>query len=134
MTEQPEVEAVHATEPTNAVSDTVASATVGALSARQPKGLSRRGMLALTGGLGLAVGAVAGAGTATAITANTPSGSSDSLEYPFFAEHQGGVVTPAQDRLHFAAYNLRDDVTREDLIELLQDWTYAASRDRKSVV
>ena len=85
-------------------------------------------MLALSGGLGLAVGAVAGAGTATAIAANSPGGSNDSLEYPFFAEHQGGVITPAQDRMHFAAYNLREGVTREDLIELLQDWTYAASR------
>jgi deferrochelatase/peroxidase EfeB len=30
--------------------------------------------------------------------------------------------------MHFAAFDLRADVTREDLIELLQDWTYAASR------
>jgi deferrochelatase/peroxidase EfeB len=91
-----------------------------------PPGLSRRGLLALSGGVGLAVGAAAG-GFAGAAVAGNPTGGAD-LEYSFYGEHQSGIVTPAQDRLHFAAFDLRSDVTRADLIELLQDWSYAASR------
>ncbi|MEA5117790.1 MAG: iron uptake transporter deferrochelatase/peroxidase subunit [Propionicimonas sp.] len=93
----------------------------------RPLGVSRRGLLALGGGAGLAAGALAGGLTTAAFTTKT-STVSDTLEYPFYGEHQGGIVTPAQDRMHFAAFDLRDDVTRDDLIELLQDWTYAASR------
>lgn len=93
-----------------------------------PAGLSRRGLLALSGGAGLAVGALAG-GFVGAVTAKAESGGElDTLEYSFWGEHQAGIVTPAQDRLHFAAFDVRDDMTRADLIELLQDWTYAASR------
>ncbi len=90
-------------------------------------GLSRRGLLALGGGAGLAAGAVAG-GFATAAFTPKPAVATDDLEYPFHGEHQAGIVTPAQDRLHFAAFDVRQDVTRDELTELLQDWTYAASR------
>lgn len=93
----------------------------------RPNGLSRRGLLALSGGAGLAVGALGGGLATQAFTSKT-SALSDTLEYPFYGEHQGGIVTPAQDRMHFAAYDLREDMSRDDLIELLQDWTYAASR------
>ncbi len=43
----------------------------------------------------------------------------------FEGTYQAGIVTPAQDRLHFAAY----DVTTEDraeLVALLKEWTAAA--------
>ncbi len=94
-----------------------------------PNGLSRRGLLALGGGVGLVAGAVAGgAVVASGAFGSRSSSVVDHLEYAYFGDHQAGIVTPAQDRMHFAAYDLRDDVTREDLIELLQDWTYAASR------
>jgi deferrochelatase/peroxidase EfeB len=33
-----------------------------------------------------------------------------------------------QDHLHFASFDMMAGTTREDLIELLQDWSYAASR------
>jgi len=118
------------TEKSASADSAAATATADAVgdAPGHPRGLSRRGLLALSGGLGLVVGGAAGAGVATAVAANSPGGGSASLEYPFFGEHQGGITTPAQDRMHFAAYNLGDDTTREDLIELLQDWTYAASR------
>ena len=32
--------------------------------------------------------------------------------YPFYGEHQAGIVTPAQDRLHFAAFDVITDVPR----------------------
>ncbi|CAN5322878.1 iron uptake transporter deferrochelatase/peroxidase subunit [soil metagenome] len=91
-----------------------------------PTGLSRRGLLGLVGAG--AAGIALGGGTAAAIALNTPNGVGVSTVYPFFGEHQAGITTPAQDRLHFAAYDLAAGATRDDLIELLQDWTYAAAR------
>ncbi|MBC7591808.1 MAG: Dyp-type peroxidase, partial [Salinibacterium sp.] len=40
---------------------------------------------------------------------------------------QAGITTPAQDRLHFAAFDLSASATRADLIELLKDWSSAAA-------
>ncbi|HCX84844.1 MAG TPA: deferrochelatase/peroxidase EfeB, partial [Micrococcales bacterium] len=39
-----------------------------------------------------------------------------------------GIATPVQDHLHFAAYDLSPRATREDLVALLQEWSYAAAR------
>ncbi|MBC8093287.1 MAG: deferrochelatase/peroxidase EfeB, partial [Pseudonocardia sp.] len=46
---------------------------------------------------------------------------------PFRAQRQAGIVTPAQDRLHFVALDVVTD-DREELRELLQRWTAAAER------
>jgi deferrochelatase/peroxidase EfeB len=45
---------------------------------------------------------------------------------PFFAEHQAGIDTPAQDRLHFAAFDLLSE-DPADLRELMREWTRAAA-------
>lgn len=92
------------------------------------RGLSRRGLLALVGG-GAAGAAVGAAGTAAILAASGGSYErSHQLSYPFYGEHQAGIVTPAQDRMHFAAFDLAEGLSRDELIELLQDWSYAASR------
>ncbi len=44
----------------------------------------------------------------------------------FYGTHQAGIDTPAQDRLHFAAFDLVDEDPAA-LRELLRDWTKAAS-------
>jgi deferrochelatase/peroxidase EfeB len=44
---------------------------------------------------------------------------------PFDGAHQAGIVTPAQDRLAFAAFDLTT-TKRSDLVELLRTWTAAA--------
>jgi deferrochelatase/peroxidase EfeB len=92
------------------------------------RGLSRRGLLGLAGAgaAGLAVGGAGGAAIATAVGNQGTSGAAAS--YPFFGVHQAGIVTPAQDRLHFAAFDMSADATRDDLEELLSDWTFAAAR------
>lgn len=89
-------------------------------------GLSRRGLLALGGGIGLAVGATAGGVVGTAASKSTTRASDP--RYSFFGEHQSGITTPAQDRLHFAAFDVRDGATVAELIALLQEWTSAATR------
>jgi deferrochelatase/peroxidase EfeB len=47
--------------------------------------------------------------------------------YAFRGAHQAGIVTPAQDRLHFAAFDVTTE-SRDDLVALLQAWTEAAER------
>jgi deferrochelatase/peroxidase EfeB len=92
-----------------------------------PRGLSRRGLLGLAGagvaglGLGVAGDRVAASVAASAAETRALAG------YPFYQKHQAGIVTPAQDRLHFAAFDVTEGTTRAELIELLQDWTLAAA-------
>ncbi len=97
---------------------------------KEPFTLSRRAMLGLMGGgIGaLAVGAAGGFAIGEKHGAATGDNVLETLEYPFYGEVQAGIITPQQDQMHFAAFNIRDDQGRDDLIELLQDWTYAASR------
>ena len=45
----------------------------------------------------------------------------------FYGSRQAGIVTPAQDRLHFAAFDVITD-SRDELIALLQAWTNAAAK------
>lgn len=46
---------------------------------------------------------------------------------PFDGTHQAGIVTPAQDRLHFVAFDVITD-DRDELAEVLRAWTVAARR------
>jgi deferrochelatase/peroxidase EfeB len=94
-------------------------------SATDRPGLSRRGLLGLVG-VGVA-GSAIGFGIDRVITPEAASASGAAALYPFFGEHQAGIVTPAQDRLHFAAFDV-SDISRDELAELLSDWTYAADR------
>lgn len=87
--------------------------------------LSRRRLLGAAG-----AGAVAGAGAAIAVPAVARAASSEpspELAYPFYGEHQAGIVTPAQDRLHFTAFDLTTS-SRAEVVQLLKAWTVAAER------
>src|ERR1700742_490257 len=44
---------------------------------------------------------------------------------PFCGEHQAGIATPVQDRLHFAAFDLETE-SRAELRELMEEWSQAA--------
>lgn len=48
------------------------------------------------------------------------------LTVPFYGEHQAGIATPVQDRLHFAAFDLLTE-SRAELRELMREWTRAAA-------
>lgn len=93
-------------------------------------GLSRRGMLAFSGAAvgGLGVGGGIGFGLSRRAPDPAPGEAAERVEYSFYGDHQAGIVTPAQEQLHFAAFDVLDGMTRDDLIELLKDWSYAASR------
>ena len=89
--------------------------------------VSRRRAIALAG-----VG-VAGVAGAAAVGSALVKGASADEPHPvegavaFTGEHQAGIVTPAQDRLHFVAF---DVITkdRDRLVSMLKDWTTAAAR------
>jgi deferrochelatase/peroxidase EfeB len=85
--------------------------------------LSRRRAIALAGIGATGVAGVTGAFFADA-AAQTPAPDGT---VPFDGEHQAGIVTDAQDRLHFVAF---DVITkdRDRLIEMLKEWTAAARR------
>lgn len=89
-------------------------------------GISRRALLGLAGAgaAGLVGGVAAGRQTAPGVAA-TPT--STAGVYPFTGAHQAGIVTPAQDRLHFAAWDLTT-TSRDDVVDLLRRWTAAAAR------
>ena len=94
----------------------------------QRAAVSRRGLLGAAGaGLaGLAAGAAGGFAVARD-QANPSPQSAGTRTYPFYGEHQAGILTPVQDRLHFAAFDVITGA-REELAQLLKDWTAAAAR------
>ncbi|AHH17931.1 putative Dyp-type peroxidase [Nocardia nova SH22a] len=71
----------------------------------------------------LAAGAGVVAGRMSGGAAETATGGVE----PFRGPHQSGILTPAQDRLHFVAFDVRTD-SRAELIELLKTWTAMAER------
>jgi deferrochelatase/peroxidase EfeB len=90
------------------------------------EGITRRRAVALAGvGMAGVVGATAVGGAALMgdeAAAGTANGS-----IAFDGAQQAGIVTPAQDRLHFVAF---DVITkdRDRLIRMLKEWTKAARR------
>lgn len=96
------------------------------------KPLSRREMLKLTGvaGLGLLIGGGGAGGLmalgrkGSSVAAVEPAAADKGL--PFYGKHQAGIITPAQDFICFAAF----DVTAgsvEELRRLFRDWTAASA-------
>jgi deferrochelatase/peroxidase EfeB len=93
------------------------------------KSVSRRGLLGAAGiGLaGVAAGAAGGLALAGQDETTEAPPNPGTRTYPFYGERQAGIITPMQDRLHFAAFDVTT-TSRSALIELLQDWTSAAER------
>lgn len=93
-------------------------AAAGSLSRRRLLGAA--GVGAALGAVGFAAGVGAGRAGAAPVAAAGPAA------YAFHGPHQAGIVTPAQDRLHFASFDLTTS-SREDVIGLLTEWTAAAA-------
>ncbi|KOV71054.1 iron uptake transporter deferrochelatase/peroxidase subunit [Streptomyces sp. MMG1121] len=89
---------------------------------------SRRALIGW-GGAGLALGAAV-AGGAVAIAGDDTQAASAAEAggaVEFHGAHQAGITTPVQDRLHFAAFDVKTD-DREEFVQMLKDWTEAARR------
>ncbi|MEV6169643.1 iron uptake transporter deferrochelatase/peroxidase subunit [Streptomyces sp. NPDC051954] len=90
---------------------------------------SRRALIGW-GGAGLALGAAAAGGAvAMARTGSDvdPVGAESGAAVAFHGTHQAGIATPVQDRLHFAAFDVKTD-DRAEFVRMLKDWTVAARR------
>jgi deferrochelatase/peroxidase EfeB len=89
-------------------------------------GVSRRRLLGYAGA-GAALGAAGfagGVGTARAVESQAEVVGAD--RHPFHGAHQAGIVTPAQQRMHFAAFDVTA-TSRAELVMLLRAWTAAAA-------
>ncbi|PWV94276.1 deferrochelatase/peroxidase EfeB [Paenibacillus cellulosilyticus] len=97
-------------------------------------GISRRDLLKMAGigGAGLllggaGVGALFKSSSSGSVSASaSPTNSSYHEEIPFYGQHQAGIVTPAQDFIVFASF----DVTAasvDEVRQLFKDWTAAAA-------
>ncbi|TFI40435.1 deferrochelatase/peroxidase EfeB [Rhodococcus sp. 1R11] len=84
---------------------------------------SRRRLFGAVGTGAALVGVGAIAGHATASGAEVPT--SDVVD--FRGDHQAGIVTPAQDRMHFVAFDVTTD-SRDEFVALLKKWTLMAER------
>jgi len=89
--------------------------------------MERRRVLGLAGAgaAGLVAAGAIGAAVRGSAGGDDLSGVAGAVD--FYGEHQAGIITPAQDRLHVVAL----DVTTSDraaLVRLLKDWTAAAAR------
>ncbi|MFT4137211.1 iron uptake transporter deferrochelatase/peroxidase subunit [Microbacterium sp.] len=110
--------------------DALPSAADAGVAASAHAGLSRRALLGLAAGVGaagVALGAGAGAAAGVAVGRTRERESAASV-HDFFGAHQAGITTPVQDHLHFASFDMMERTERDDLVELLQDWSYAAAR------
>jgi deferrochelatase/peroxidase EfeB len=86
--------------------------------------ISRRRLLA-TAGVGAATAGLGGGGLLVGHHL-AEAGEGGTGTVPFYGEHQAGIGTAAQDRLHFAAFDLLSEDPAE-LRELLRAWTVAAA-------
>lgn len=94
--------------------------------ASEPARLSRRRFLGATG----AVGAAALSADVLAVPralagAEAPDAAAHTIA--FHGRHQAGIVTPVQDRLMYAAFDITTE-DRADLVDLLREWTRASER------
>ena len=106
--------------------DAVVATGSGADEDKAAHHVSRRAAFGFAGA-GLAAGALAGA--AGGYAAGGEDAPADKIldTYPFRGKHQAGILTPAQDNMFCAAF----DVTAtdpEELKQLLSDWTVAAQQ------
>jgi deferrochelatase/peroxidase EfeB len=88
--------------------------------------LTRRALLA-SGGAAAAVAAAAGVGYGAGQEGDDATPHGDRHIVDFHGEHQAGIATPAQDRLHFAAFDVTDGTKPTELRDMLEEWTAAAA-------
>lgn len=98
----------------------------------EKKGVSRRQMLMGSGLAAIGLGAVGVGGyfAGSRRGAEMAHVEADVMRtsYPFRGKHQAGIITPQQQQMHTAAFDMLEDATRDDLIDLLKKWSLAAER------
>ena len=87
--------------------------------------MERRRLFGLAGAG--AVGLVAAGAVGAAVRGSAATGIDISGAVDFYGDHQAGIVTPAQDRLHVVSFDVTT-TERAALVRLLKTWTAAAAR------
>ncbi|MEU9127263.1 iron uptake transporter deferrochelatase/peroxidase subunit [Kitasatospora sp. NPDC048540] len=93
----------------------------------EPRGaVSRRAVIGWAGA-GVALGAAAAGSVAAAtLRESEPAPAAAGGDIPFYGDHQSGIATPVQDRLHFATFDVVT-TNRDALVRMLKEWTKAAA-------
>jgi len=90
-------------------------------------GLSRRKLFGAAGVTAAVVGAAsAGALAGRASAAKAPT-YAPHQSVPFRGERQAGIITEAQDRMHFCSFDVTTD-NLDDVVAMLKEWTLMAER------
>jgi deferrochelatase/peroxidase EfeB len=93
----------------------------------EPEPSRRRLLTGAAAGAGLVAGGLGGYfGRGPAAAGVVTDDSTQTV--PFYADHQAGIATPAQDRLAFGSLNVVPGATRADVRDLLRAWTSAAAQ------
>jgi deferrochelatase/peroxidase EfeB len=87
--------------------------------------MERRRLFGLAGAG--AVGLVAAGAVGAAVRGSAATGADIGGAVEFYGQHQAGIITPAQDRLHVVAFDITT-TDRAALVRLLKTWTAAAAR------
>jgi deferrochelatase/peroxidase EfeB len=98
-----------------------------------PKAVSRRAFLGTAGAGALATTSLASLVAAEGTSAAATRAAVTDAMVPFEGAHQAGIVTPVQDRLLFASFDVITD-DRDDLVQVLEDWTAASRRMVKGLM
>jgi deferrochelatase/peroxidase EfeB len=93
------------------------------------RGLSRRRLFGAAGVTAAVVGSASAgalAGRASA-SSSAPAGAELQSAVPFRGERQAGIITAAQDRMHFCSFDVTTD-DRSEVVAMLREWTDMAER------
>jgi deferrochelatase/peroxidase EfeB len=90
-------------------------------------GLTRRKLFGAAGVTAAVVGAASAGALAGRASAASPGNVELQSPVPFRGERQAGIVTAAQDRMHFCSFDVTTD-DRDEVVAMLKQWTDMAER------
>ena len=91
------------------------------------RALSRRKLFGAAGIGAAVVGAASAGALAGRASASSPATAELQTAVPFRGERQAGIVTAAQDRMHFCSFDVTTD-DRAEVVAMLKQWTAMAER------
>jgi deferrochelatase/peroxidase EfeB len=92
-----------------------------------PAALSRRKLFGAAGVTAAVVGAASAGALAGRASASNPASAELQNAVPFRGERQAGIITAAQDRMHFCSFDVTTD-DRSEVVAMLKQWTEMAER------